>query len=463
MGARGRAEFGRPHRHCQRDRVGVVVGQLVTTGNSRAVELLIAAGQVWLTNVIVYGLAFWELDRGGPVARTHLPRHELAQADFRFPQDEDHDTVDEVRVGSSKVSDWVPAIVDYMYVSLRILGVQPHRHHAAVDTRKDPHGNRVHVRPGDLSGGDRERRRQPRPVNSAHARRLMRLMTAVSYDSQMDAFAIEPGVRLGEAYRRLFLGWGVTIPAGCSPNVGMGGHVLGGGFGYLCRQHGLAADHLYGVEVVVVDETGTARSVTATREPSDPNRDLWWAHTGGGGGNFGIVTRYWFRSPDAVGDDPAQLLPQAPTSVLTFQAEWNWRDIDRARFGRLVGNFGDWTERNSDASSRFAQLYGTLTLNRRQQGTLELTGLTTAGPDADHLVREHLGAVNERRRRTRAPGRRNGKRGWSSRSTRRPAWPELIWRTRSSNSRTLCYARASPISRSRSPTTISRARITTST
>ena len=123
------------------------------------------------------------------------------------------------------------------------------------------------------------------------------LMTAISYDSEVGAFAIEPGVRLGDAYRRLFLGWGVTIPAGVSPNVGVGGHVLGGGFGYLCRQHGLAADHLYGVEVVVVDENGTAKSVTATRETSDPNRDLWWAHTGGGGGNFGIVTRYWFRSP----------------------------------------------------------------------------------------------------------------------------------------------------------------------
>lgn len=94
----------------------LLLRQLVTS--PRAVDLLIGAGQVWLTNVIVYGLAFWELDRGGPVARTHLPRHQLRQADFRFPQDEDHDTVDEVQAGSSKVSDWVPAIVDYLYVSL---------------------------------------------------------------------------------------------------------------------------------------------------------------------------------------------------------------------------------------------------------------------------------------------------------------------------------------------------------
>src|SRR6266545_1984547 len=221
------------------------------------------------------------------------------------------------------------------------------------------------------------------------------LMTGVYHDPEMAAFAVEAGATLGEAYRKLFLGWGVTIPAGESPDIGMGGHVSGGAFGFLCREHGLAADYLYAVEVVVVDEAGTARTVVATREPSDPNRDLWWAHTGGGPGNFGVVTRCWFRSPDASGDDPTQLLPQAPTSVLTFQAEWNWRDIDRARFGRLVRNFGDWTERNSDASSRFAQLYGTLTLNRRQQGTLELTGLTTAMPDPDHLVSEHLDAVND--------------------------------------------------------------------
>jgi aclacinomycin oxidase len=221
------------------------------------------------------------------------------------------------------------------------------------------------------------------------------LMTDIYYDSEVGAFAIEPGARLGDAYRRLFLGWGVTIPAGISPNVGVGGHVLGGGFGYLCRQYGLAADHLYGVEVVVVDETGTAKSVTATRELSDPNRDLWWAHTGGGGGNFGIVTRYWFRSPAAKGTDPAHLLPTAPTSVLTFKAEWNWRDVDEAAFRRLVRNFGDWTERNTDVSSRFAELYSTFALGRRRHGTLELSGLTTAGTAAEQLVKEHLDAVNE--------------------------------------------------------------------
>ncbi len=105
------------------------------------------------------------------------------------------------------------------------------------------------------------------------------VMTNVHYDPDMGAFAVEAGATIGEMYRKLFLGWGVTIPAVISPDIGVGGHVLGGGFGFLCRQHGLAVDHLYGVEVVVVDETGTARSVIATREPSDPTTRTCGGHT----------------------------------------------------------------------------------------------------------------------------------------------------------------------------------------
>ena len=169
-------------------------------------------------------------------------------------------------------------------------------------------------------------------------------MNGTWYDPEMNAFAVEAGATLGEMYRKLFLGWGVTVPAGESPDIGVGGHVSGGAFGFLCREHGLAADHLYGVELVVVDETGTARTLVATRELSDPNRDLWWAHTGGGPGNFGIVTRCWFRSPGANGKDPGSLLPTAPESVLVFRVEWNWEQIDEAAFTRLMRNHGTWCE-----------------------------------------------------------------------------------------------------------------------
>src|SRR5260221_7596322 len=219
------------------------------------------------------------------------------------------------------------------------------------------------------------------------------LMTSVHYDPDMDAFAVESGTMLGEVYRKLFLGWGVTIPAGISPNIGVGGHVLGGAFGYLCREQGLAADHLYGVEVVVVDETGTARSVVATREEGDPNRDLWWAHTGGGGGNFGVVTRYWFRSPSAQGDDPARLLPKAPESVLLFRVGWNWSDIDEGAFTRLLRNFGEWCERNSGAASAYARLFSLLFLPRRQSAVIEIDGISPPAADAQRLFDAHLAPV----------------------------------------------------------------------
>jgi hypothetical protein len=81
-------------------------------------SLLLAALQVWLTNIVVFGLAFWELDRGGPVTRTQKPREQFPKADFRFSQDENADNVSEVAAGSSKQSGWVPALHDYLYVSL---------------------------------------------------------------------------------------------------------------------------------------------------------------------------------------------------------------------------------------------------------------------------------------------------------------------------------------------------------
>ena len=46
------------------------------------------------------------------------PRAELPPADFRFPQDEDHDAIDEVAARSSAKSDWAPGFVDYLYVSV---------------------------------------------------------------------------------------------------------------------------------------------------------------------------------------------------------------------------------------------------------------------------------------------------------------------------------------------------------
>jgi uncharacterized membrane protein len=96
----------------------LLVDQLVNGATKNGGALLLGAAQVWLTNIIVFALAYWELDRGGPVVRTRLPRSQLPPADFRFPQDEDHDAIDEVAARSAARSDWSPAYLDYLYVSV---------------------------------------------------------------------------------------------------------------------------------------------------------------------------------------------------------------------------------------------------------------------------------------------------------------------------------------------------------
>ncbi|MGH2935988.1 MAG: FAD-binding oxidoreductase [Gaiellaceae bacterium] len=80
---------------------------------------------------------------------------------------------------------------------------------------------------------------------------------------------------------------GLAVGFGDAPSVGIGGLTLGGGAGYLVRKHGLTIDHLLGAEVVTAD--GRVLEVDADNHP-----DLFWAIRGGGG-NFGVVTRFDYR------------------------------------------------------------------------------------------------------------------------------------------------------------------------
>ncbi|MFC4008494.1 FAD-dependent oxidoreductase [Nonomuraea purpurea] len=220
-------------------------------------------------------------------------------------------------------------------------------------------------------------------------------MNAVGYDADRRAFAVQPGATLGEVYQALFKGWGVTIPGGGCPGVGAGGHFAGGGYGPLSRRYGSVVDHLYGVEVVVVDRDGTARAVVATREQDDPNRDLWWAHTGGGGGNFGVVTRYWLRSPGATGTNPSRLLPASPQRMLLHTIFWSWEHMTQQTFTRLLRNYGTWHERNSAPGSPYAGVYGILRASHRAGGTVMLVAQIDADlPNADRMVTDFVSAVS---------------------------------------------------------------------
>ena len=220
-------------------------------------------------------------------------------------------------------------------------------------------------------------------------------MSRIYYDRQMRAIAVEAGATVGDTHRVLYDRWKTVIPLGEYPGIGTGGHVAGGAFGFLCRVLGLAADYLYAVEVVTVDADGAAKAVIATCEADHPNRDLWWALTGAGAGNFGVITRQWFRSADASGDDPAQLLPQAPQSVTTFHAEWTSSDLDRQSFRRLLRNHGTWAAANSDAQSENISLWSLLIVHRPQIGKIIVRGLCVGAARARQQIDDHLTALSE--------------------------------------------------------------------
>jgi hypothetical protein len=98
--------------------LGLLVADLVAARAAEPGPLLLAGLQVWATNVIGFALIYWELDRGGPVSRARRTRAALPPADWRFSQDENDDTVTEVAAGASGRSGWIPAFVDYLYLSL---------------------------------------------------------------------------------------------------------------------------------------------------------------------------------------------------------------------------------------------------------------------------------------------------------------------------------------------------------
>jgi FAD/FMN-containing dehydrogenase len=83
---------------------------------------------------------------------------------------------------------------------------------------------------------------------------------------------------------------GLATGFGDTGSVGLGGLVTGGGVGYLGRKHGLTIDNLLAAEIVTAD--GRVLTVDA-----DTNPDLFWAIRGGGG-NFGVVTKFKFRLHD---------------------------------------------------------------------------------------------------------------------------------------------------------------------
>lgn len=96
------------------------------------------------------------------------------------------------------------------------------------------------------------------------------------------------GARLLNVYDQLIM-QGVSIPSGSCPSVGISGVTMGGGIGMFDRQYGLTCDNLIALEVVTAD--GRLLQCDSTHHD-----DLFWALRGGGGGNFGVVVSFTFKT-----------------------------------------------------------------------------------------------------------------------------------------------------------------------
>jgi FAD/FMN-containing dehydrogenase len=114
----------------------------------------------------------------------------------------------------------------------------------------------------------------------------MSRMRDVAVDAEARLVHVGPGCRLSDVDRAT-QEHGLATVLGFVSEVGVAGLTLGGGFGYLTRRFGWAVDNLEEVEIV----TATGSVLLANRAE---NAELFWALRGGGG-NFGVVTRFTFR------------------------------------------------------------------------------------------------------------------------------------------------------------------------
>jgi FAD/FMN-containing dehydrogenase len=122
----------------------------------------------------------------------------------------------------------------------------------------------------------------------------------------------ETGLTAGD-YTAATADHGLVTGFGDTGTVGIGGITLAGGVGFLLRKHGMTIDDMLGAEVVISD--GRLLRVDAESEP-----DLFWAIRGGGG-NFGVATRFRFRLhelDEVVGG--MLMLPASPAVIASFVA-----------------------------------------------------------------------------------------------------------------------------------------------
>ena len=163
------------------------------------------------------------------------------------------------------------------------------------------------------------------------------LMKGIHVDPVGSTVRAQAGVTIGELDRATGA-FGLATPSGVVSTTGIAGLTLGGGIGWLMGKYGMAVDNLLSAEVVLA----SGEVVTASE---DGDRDLFWALCGGGG-NFGVVTSFEYRThrvASVLGGAVLHPLSAAP-QLFSFYREFAAdlpdelpRRPSRARTGRIRG------------------------------------------------------------------------------------------------------------------------------
>ncbi|PMV23815.1 MULTISPECIES: BBE domain-containing protein [unclassified Pseudomonas] len=151
------------------------------------------------------------------------------------------------------------------------------------------------------------------------------------------SYRLEAGGQNWDAYVALYKLANTSLPGGSCYSVGLGGHICGGGYGLLSRKDGLVCDWLSGVDILVPNAQGNGLvPVHVARNSTQQDElDLFAACCGAGGGQFGIITSYYFER-----------LPQAPKEVLWLVLEWDWSLLTKPALDRLLAAYQGWFARN---------------------------------------------------------------------------------------------------------------------
>jgi len=139
-------------------------------------------------------------------------------------------------------------------------------------------------------------------------------MDGIRVDPDAETARVQAGATWG-AVDHETQAFGLAVPGGQAPTIGVAGLTLGGGVGYLSPKYGLTCDNLLSADVVTADGE-------LVRASERENADLFWALRGGGG-NFGVVTSFEFQL-HAVG-------PEVFAGSLIYPAEDTRQVLDQYR------------------------------------------------------------------------------------------------------------------------------------